>query len=280
MSTRRLRPFLSRTSLLGTERLRARTAAEPLRATAKPCQWARSVQPGVVQVNIMSAVPFLVRWSKYSEVLRDQSLVVSHLAGASAECDAAGVEDHDLVGEVEGELDVLLDQQNRLAFLLQAQESATHLRDDQRREPLGRLIHQQQARISHERAADREHLLLPSGERAGSLLQPLLQTGKELHHPLECPRDGDTRALLPRNDQILTHGQGRKDPSALRHESHAPPRNRLGREPSDRLAEQADLARARRQEADDGVHAGGLARAIATEEREHPARSQRERNGV
>src|SRR6266545_2792942 len=57
---RRLRPFLPRTSLLETERLRARAAAaEPLRAAAKRRSCARSVQPGVVQVNIMSGVPFL-----------------------------------------------------------------------------------------------------------------------------------------------------------------------------------------------------------------------------
>src|SRR3989454_8570595 len=156
MSTRSLRPFLSRTSLLETERLRAlAAAAELLRTAVKPCPCARSVQPGVVQVNIMSAFLFLVRWSKYSEMLRDQSLVVSHLAGAPAERDAPGVEDHDLVGEVEGELDVLLDQKNRLAFALQAQEGAADLRDDQRRKSFGRLIHQQHARVSHQRAADR-----------------------------------------------------------------------------------------------------------------------------
>src|SRR5437867_9486483 len=152
MSTRRLRPFLSRTSLLETERLRALAAgAEPLRTAAKPCPCARSVQPEVVQVNIMSGVPFLqIDWLKDSEMLRDQSLVVSHLAGASVERDSARVEDHDFVGEVEGELDVLLDQKNRLAFLLQAQEGAADLRDDEGRKPFGRLVHQQHARISHE----------------------------------------------------------------------------------------------------------------------------------
>src|SRR2546427_8202998 len=175
MWTRRLRSFLSRTSLVETERLRAlAAAAEPLRTAAKPCPCARSVQPEVVQVNIMSGVPFLqVDWLKDSEMLRDQSLVVSHLAGAPAERDAPGIEDHDLVGEVEGELDVLLDQKNRLAFLLQAQEGAADLRDDQRCKSFGRLIHQQHARVSHQRAADREHLLLASGERAGGEQQML-----------------------------------------------------------------------------------------------------------
>src|SRR6185503_10461144 len=126
MSTRRLRPFfLSRTSLVETERLRAlAAAAEPLRAAAKRCSWARSVQPGTVQVNIMSMVPFF-SLLKHSEMLRNQGLVASHLCGASAERDSACIEDHDLVGDVEGELDVLLDQENRLAFLLEASDGAS-----------------------------------------------------------------------------------------------------------------------------------------------------------
>src|SRR5437879_85313 len=148
MSTRGLRPFRSRRSLVETERLRAlAAAAEPLRAAVKPCPCARSVQPGVVQVNIMSGVPFLqIDWLKDSEMLRDQSLVVSHLAGAPAERDAPGIEDHDLVGQVEGELDVLPDQKNRLAFMLQAPARAADLPDDQRRKSIGRLAHPPHAR--------------------------------------------------------------------------------------------------------------------------------------
>src|SRR5712691_10437092 len=117
MSTRRLRPFRSRT--VEDEALLARDALPvPLRAvSAARWPWRGSAQPGEMQVNIMSAVPFL-RLLEDSEMLRDQSLVVAHPAGAAAERDAAGVEDHHLVGEVEGELDVLLDQENRLAFPL------------------------------------------------------------------------------------------------------------------------------------------------------------------
>src|SRR5205809_7228316 len=38
---------------------------------------------------------------------------------------SAGVEDHDFVGEIEGELDVLLDQKNRLTLELQRSEEHT-----------------------------------------------------------------------------------------------------------------------------------------------------------
>src|SRR5712692_5368739 len=107
MSTRRLRPFRSRTIFPGAEAPFVRSALPaPLRAaSAARWPWRGSVQPGVMQVNIMSAVPSL-RLLKDSQMLSDQSLVIAHPAGAAAERDTAGVEDHDLVGEVEDEVDV------------------------------------------------------------------------------------------------------------------------------------------------------------------------------
>jgi len=36
--------------------------------------------------------------------------------------------------------------------------------DDDRRQPLGRLVEQQEARVEDQRAADGEHLLLPAGQ--------------------------------------------------------------------------------------------------------------------
>ena len=53
-------------------------------------------------------------------------------------------------------------------------------------------------------------------------------------------------------------------------------RDRLGRQAPERLAEEPDLAVARRQEADDRAHAGRLAGAVAAEQREHAPRVQRE----
>src|SRR3989442_11831017 len=147
MSTRRLRPFRSRTIFPGAEALFVRSALPPLRAaSAARWPWRGSAQPGVMQVNIMSAVPFL-RLLEDSEMLRDQSLVIAHLAGAAAERDAAGVEDHHLVGEVEGELDVLLDQENRLAFLLQSPEGAAQFGGEQWPRAFGGVAHTQQPRL-------------------------------------------------------------------------------------------------------------------------------------
>ena len=75
-----------------------------------------------------------------------------------------GIDDHDVVGEVERKLDVLLDQHDRLPFGLQLRDGAADFGDQLRREPFGRLVHQQHARIAHQRPADRQHLLLAAGQ--------------------------------------------------------------------------------------------------------------------
>src|SRR5215470_15028342 len=58
-----------------------------------------------------------------------------------------------------GKAKVLLDQQNGEALLLEGAERAADLLNDDRREPLGRLVEQEQPRAGAQDAADREHLL-------------------------------------------------------------------------------------------------------------------------
>src|SRR5204863_9602495 len=50
--------------------------------------------------------------------------------------------------------------------------------------------------------------------------------------------------------------------------------------PRERYAEESDLAVARGKEADDGIHARGLAGAVATEQGQHAPAVQRERHRV
>src|SRR5262249_20327536 len=118
------------------------------------------------------AVPwFCLSWrlTKHTQVLRHNGIVKLDLIGGTAEHHATRVDDDDIVGEVEGELDVLLDQHDRLPLGLELRDGAADLGHQLRREPFGGLVHQQHARVAHERAADREHLLLAAGQRAGEL---------------------------------------------------------------------------------------------------------------
>ena len=58
-------------------------------------------------------------------------------------------------------------------------------RVDERREPERRLVEEQQPRPAHQRAGEREHLLLAAGERAGVLVEPLADPGEVAAHPLD-----------------------------------------------------------------------------------------------
>src|SRR5713101_5788539 len=147
--------------------------------------------------------------SEHAELLGDHGVVDLDLASGSGEHHLPGIDDDHVVGEVECELDVLLDEHDRLPFGLELRDGAADLGDELRREPLGRLVHQQHARIAHERAPDREHLLLAAGERARDLGVTLLQPRKQLEYALERPAGtaaGGLRALR-RHHQVLAHGQ-------------------------------------------------------------------------
>src|SRR5262245_13480663 len=93
-------------------------------------------------------MPYLIAVSlrprlEHAEMLRHNGVVELDLIGGAAKYDATGVDDDDVVGEVEGELDVLLDQHDRLSFGLELRDGAADLGHQLRREPLGGFVHQQ-----------------------------------------------------------------------------------------------------------------------------------------
>src|SRR5258705_353266 len=140
MSTLKARPFLSRTTVLACF-FDSEAFDAPLREAAiAGWVWPGWSQPEVTQVNIMGA-SLQKGESENSKVLRNQVLVAADAIHRAAKGDPPGVEDDDLVGEVESELHVLLDQQDRLPFRLQAGDDAAHLGDDQRRQSFRRLVH-------------------------------------------------------------------------------------------------------------------------------------------
>ena len=84
-------------------------------------------------------------------------------AAASRNGYPARFENKRLAGEVQGEVDVLLDKQDAdvLAFADVAHD-AKDLLDNQRCQAERRFVEQQQPRPEHQGAADREHLLFPA----------------------------------------------------------------------------------------------------------------------
>src|SRR5207248_11790482 len=75
------------------------------------------------------------------------------------------------------------DDENRESLRANAADEIEHFLHDERSKPCGRLVHQQEPRPRHERAANRAHLLLAPRECAGWLCAPLLQPWKQLVDP-------------------------------------------------------------------------------------------------
>ena len=93
------------------------------------------------------------------------------------------------------------------------------LLDDDRRQPLGRLVEQQQPRAGAQDAADRQHLLLAARE-LGALAAPSrsLRFGKQLEDALERQ---PARPHLRRQQQVLLDVEAREDAALLRAEGDA-----------------------------------------------------------
>jgi len=83
------------------------------------------------------------------------------------------------VRDLERETRVLLDQQDRhAALLVQPRQQGKQVLRDGRREAERGLVAHQDARLGHQGARDRQHLLLAAGETAGKLLAPRREQGK------------------------------------------------------------------------------------------------------
>ncbi len=132
---------------------------------------------------------------------------------------AAVLHDVVAVGDGRGEAEILLDQQDGEALLLQRADGLADLLDDDGRQPLGRLVEQQQPRAGAQDAADRQHLLLAAGE-LGALAgaEPLLQIGEQLEDAFERqPARPDHR----RQQQIFLDVEAGEDAALLRAERDA-----------------------------------------------------------
>ena len=115
-----------------------------------------------------------------SDQSHDSVVVTAHLSHAEVVVQLAGVprnilvadhvddppvlDDVVAVGEGRGKVEILLDQEDREALLLQPADHPADLLDDDRRQTLGRLVEQQQGRAGAQHPADRQHLLLAAGE--------------------------------------------------------------------------------------------------------------------
>src|SRR5690606_26700028 len=116
------------------------------------------------------------------------------------------------VGDGGGKVEVLLDEQNGEALLLELPENAADLLDDDRRQPLRRLVEQQQVRAGAQNTRDREHLLLAAGELRALAGAALPKRRKQL---VDLVQAEAARLDDRRQEQVLEHVEARKDAPLL-----------------------------------------------------------------
>ena len=156
----------------------------------------------------------------------------------------AGFEKIGVLGELERQGGVLLDNEHRDAGLaVDLAQNPEQFFDDQRREAEGRFVEEHQPGPQHQGAADRQHLLLAAGQRAGLLVAALPEAREMAVDPLDI--GGDAGAVAPGHRaelQILLDGDAQKRAAPLRYMRDPEPHDVLGRPAGDRFAVETDRA--------------------------------------
>jgi hypothetical protein len=137
----------------------------------------------------------------------------------------------------------------------------------QRRETKRRLVEQEEAGAAHQRACNRQHLLLTARERAAALFDALLEAGKQCKHAFEIRSKmcgaGNGGAHL----QVFQHGHAHEDAPAFRRLRDFQPRDLVRRKLRDVAAGEDDLAFAGARVAEDRHHQRRLAGAVGPDQR-------------
>src|SRR5580658_1804450 len=173
-----------------------------------------SVSPEAISARIMPVtMPFTVWMSSrssgklrkksttviilHTQILVDDRVVRLERGGGRLVPDRALLHEIDALARREGERHVLLDQQDRDALPVQRVDDLSDLRHHARHQAFGRLVEQDDPRLEHHGAGDREHLLLAARQRAARLAAPLgehREIGEDLGEQLLLARLGHATA--------------------------------------------------------------------------------------
>ena len=166
---------------------------------------------------------------------------------------------------LEGLLDVLLHQQDR-GFFRQPGQRPVDLFGDQRGQPEGEFIDEQQFRAAHEGPADSEHLLFTAGEGSAHLELALRQHRKELQHMFHGPLELAAPSFgVGSHFKIFRYGHVPVDTPPLGHQGQAQLGDLVGLHTRQRLALESDGPAPWRQRAGDGGQERRFAGAVASQ---------------
>ena len=161
----------------------------------------------------------------------------------------------------------MLHEENRHTFIAQALDHSQNLINQNGREPHAWLVQQQQFRARHHCAANRQHLLLPAGQRARHALTKFLQHREHVKNMLLVFFDVFIFAQIRAKPQIIFHRQRRENLTPLRRlrnaARHAHERRRTGNV----FAFKRDLAIGYRLHTGNRAQQRGFTRAVRADKR-------------
>jgi len=144
--------------------------------------------------------------------------------------------------------------------------------DNNRGQPLGRLVQQQYPRIERQRAADREHLLLAAGQLIAEIVATFLEPRKHFVNLADRPR-----SRLRHRGHVFFHRQRTEDVALLRHPADARARPLVRPHRRDIQPAKVDGSAKPSVNPDNRIDQRGLAGAVATQQRQHLAFRQMQR---
>src|SRR5262249_57241070 len=142
------------------------------------------------------------------------------------------------IGQPRRELEILLREQNGQALPFQRGDLLAESLHDHRRQPLRRLVEQENTRIAHQRARHREHLLLPTGEAPTAPARHLAELGEILVDTIDAP----AARALGAHEEILRHREIAEDASVFGHPADAESADLVRQARVKRLAVEGDGA--------------------------------------
>ena len=175
---------------------------------------------------------------------------VEQVLGRAGEAELALLHEHGAVGELQRDVDRLLDHHDGEAGGVDRLHHVDELADHGGGQAERQLVDQEELGVGDERLAHGQHLLLAAGEVAGHLVDAVAQPREQVEHALlGLAHRGVVLALEPAGEaQVVAHGQGGEHALAARHHHDAPAGDLVGGQAAEVLA-------------GEGHRAGGAARA-------------------
>src|SRR5215475_13860186 len=199
----------------------------------RPGMTATSRQPALAPLVVLHVAVGLARaYLVEAEIELFDIRIAAQLLGWPFQHDAAALHHIAMIGDVEDERGVLLDDEDReVALLLEATDDGEYFLDDERRKAERRFVEQDRLGVGHQGPPDHHHLLLAAREIAGLQPPALLESREHVVNALDpLAHLFAVAAAVPAGYQILLDREIGKDAPAFEHLDDAAAHDLMGRQ--------------------------------------------------